>query len=168
MVSGSPFTLLFGVLFTFPSQYWFTIGLSVVFSLTGWCRQIQTGRLRPRPTQDSTSHHLLPVRGYHPLRPAFPCSSSQIRLNYVVLLPLSSLNYSGLGSCAFARHYWRNHCCFLLLQVLRCFSSLGLLATSLQHIRPSARWVTPFGHPRIISYSRSPQFFAAYHVLLRL
>ena len=33
----------------------------------------------------------------------------------------------GLGSCAFARHYLRNHFCFLLLQVLRCFSSPGLL-----------------------------------------
>ena len=30
----------------------------------------------------------------------------------------------GLGSCAFARHYLRNHFCFLFLQVLRCFSSL--------------------------------------------
>ena len=47
-------TPLLGVLFTFPSQYWFAIGLSGVFSLTGWCRQIQTGRLRPRPTQDTT------------------------------------------------------------------------------------------------------------------
>jgi len=63
MVSGSLFTLLFGVLFTFPSQYWFTIGLSGVFSLTGWCRQIQTGRLRPRPTQDTTSPLRLPLRG---------------------------------------------------------------------------------------------------------
>jgi hypothetical protein len=41
------------VLFTFPSQYWFTIGLSRVFSLTRWCWQIQTGFLRPRPTQDT-------------------------------------------------------------------------------------------------------------------
>src|ERR1700748_3943467 len=44
------FTPLFGVLFTFPSRYWFTIGLSGVFSLTGWCRQIPTRRLRPRRT----------------------------------------------------------------------------------------------------------------------
>ena len=29
----------------------------------------------------------------------------------------------GLGSSAFARRYSRNHCCFLLLRVLRCFSS---------------------------------------------
>ena len=30
----------------------------------------------------------------------------------------------GLGYSPFARHYWGNHCCFLFLQVLRCFSSL--------------------------------------------
>ena len=29
--------------------------------------------------------------------------------DYVVLLPPASLNWKGLGSCAFARHYWRNH-----------------------------------------------------------
>ena len=32
---------------------------------------------------------------------------------------------SGLGSSAFARHYLRNHCYFLFLRVLRCFSSPG-------------------------------------------
>ena len=85
MVSGSLFTLLFGVLFTFPSQYWFTIGLSGVFSLTGWCRQIQTGRLRPRPTQDTTSPPCLPLRGYHPLWPGFPPGSCRPSFNYVVL-----------------------------------------------------------------------------------
>ena len=30
-----------------------------------------------------------------------------------------------LGSSAFARRYLRNHCCFLFLRVLRCFSSPG-------------------------------------------
>ena len=29
-------TPLDGVLFTFPSRYWFTIGQRLVFSLTGW------------------------------------------------------------------------------------------------------------------------------------
>lgn len=47
------FTPLLAVLFTFPSRYLCTIGLSGVFSLTGWCPQIQTGFLRPRPTQDT-------------------------------------------------------------------------------------------------------------------
>ena len=59
-------TPLFGVLFTFPSQYWFTIGLSGVFSLTGWCRQIQTRRLRPRPTQDTTILHHNTLTGLSP------------------------------------------------------------------------------------------------------
>jgi hypothetical protein len=45
------FTPLLRVLFTFPSRYWFTIGLSGVFSLTGWCRLVQTGFHRSRPTQ---------------------------------------------------------------------------------------------------------------------
>ena len=38
---------------------------------------------------------------------------------------------SGLGSCAFARHYLRNRNCFLLLQVLRCFTSLSVARTGL-------------------------------------
>src|SRR5699024_1390820 len=29
----------------------------------------------------------------------------------------------GLGSSGFARHYYRNHCYFLFLRVLRCFTS---------------------------------------------
>ena len=36
-------------------RYWFAIGLSVVFSLGGWCRRFQTGFLRPRPTQDTAT-----------------------------------------------------------------------------------------------------------------
>ena len=47
------FTPLPAVLFTFPSRYSSTIGLPVVLSLGGWCRQIRTGLLRPRPTQGS-------------------------------------------------------------------------------------------------------------------
>ena len=47
------FTPLLRVLFTFPSQYSFTIGLLVVFSLTGWCRQIQREFHQLPPTQDT-------------------------------------------------------------------------------------------------------------------
>ncbi len=61
----------------------------------------------------------------------------------------------GLASSAFARHYSRNHNCFLFLWVLRCF-------TSPRSLQPpyTFRWrspdttpvtfeVTPFGNPRI-------------------
>jgi hypothetical protein len=44
------FTPLSGVLFAFPSRYWFTIGQSGVFSLGGWSPHVQTGFHVPRPT----------------------------------------------------------------------------------------------------------------------
>src|SRR5213076_1166981 len=45
------FTPLAGVLFTFPSRYWFTIGHQVVFSLGRWSSQLPTGFLVSRCTQ---------------------------------------------------------------------------------------------------------------------
>src|SRR5262245_21582007 len=46
---GTRFQVLFhsppGVLFTFPSRYWFTIGHERVFSLTRWSSQIPAGFL---------------------------------------------------------------------------------------------------------------------------
>jgi hypothetical protein len=47
LLVGSRFQVLFhsppGVLFTFPSRYWFTIGRQGVLSLRGWSPQIHTG-----------------------------------------------------------------------------------------------------------------------------
>ena len=50
----------------------------------------------------------------------------RLSMSIVVLLPRNCLNNYGLGSSRFARHYSGNHCCFLFLRVLRCFSSPGL------------------------------------------
>ena len=44
-----------------------------------------------------------------------------------VLQPQPCLDMIGLGSSPFARRYLGNHYYFLFLQVLRCFSSLGVL-----------------------------------------
>ena len=41
-----------GVLFTFPSRYWFTIGRKEVLSLRGWSPQIHTGFQGSRVTRD--------------------------------------------------------------------------------------------------------------------
>ena len=43
------------MLFTFPSRYWFTIGLSGVFSLAGWSPRFRTGFHVSRPTQDTAN-----------------------------------------------------------------------------------------------------------------
>ena len=45
------FTRLTGVLFTFPSRYWFTIGHAGVFSLGRWASQLPTGFHGPRGTR---------------------------------------------------------------------------------------------------------------------
>ena len=65
------FTLLFEVLFTFPSQYWFAIGLSGVFSLTGWSRQIHARFLVSRATQDTTTLRLASNTGLSPSMVSF-------------------------------------------------------------------------------------------------
>ena len=49
------FTPLTGVLFAFPSRYWFTIGHRLVFSLGGWSLRIQTGFHVSRLTWDARS-----------------------------------------------------------------------------------------------------------------
>ncbi len=55
LLVGTRFQVLFhsppGVLFTFPSRYWFTIGRQGVFSLGRWSSRIPTGFPVPRGTQ---------------------------------------------------------------------------------------------------------------------
>lgn len=66
------FTPLFGVLFTFPSRYWYAIGLPGVFSLARRSARIQAGFHVPRPTQGTAQAHIFGARGCHPLWPRFP------------------------------------------------------------------------------------------------
>ena len=72
----------------------------------------------------------------------------------MVLQPRYCLNNTGLGSSAFARHYLRNHFYFLLLWVLRCFSSPR--SPLLRGGRPSTCRVAPFGNLRIKDYLHLP------------
>ena len=72
-----------------------------------------------------------------------------------VLQPRSCRNMIGLGSSAFARHYLRNHYYFLLLWVLRCFSS----PRSLPFQDSLKDWVAPFGYLRINSHWPIPVAF---------
>ncbi len=62
-----------------------------------------------------------------PCGPTFQMVPVHYASNVVVLQPHCCRNNNGLGSSAFARHYSQNHYCFLLLRLLRCFSSPGLL-----------------------------------------
>ena len=151
------------MLFTFPSRYWYTIGLTGVFSLTGWSRRIHAGFLVPRATQDTARRDDSTNTGLSPstvgLSRPLPLVSSACHA--AVLLPRRCRNTRGLGWSPFARHYWGNHCCFLFLQVLRCFSSLRW-----PHAHARCRARSPAGCP--IRKSRGQGSFAPYPGLSQL
>ena len=145
------------MLFTFPSQYWFAIGLSAVFSLARWFWRIQTGSHVSRPTQDTTRYCIHFVYGtitrYGPTFQKGSTMHTESTLwSYnpgtaetvpVWAIPFSLATTRGITTC------------FLFLQVLRCFSSLGSLP--FQGIQSSTGWVAPFGDPRITGYYAPPR-----------
>ena len=95
--------------------------------------------------------------------------SSPLRLHITcVLSVLNPTLLCGLGSFPFARRYLENRCFFLLLRVLRCFSSPGfpLYDYFIHHRIPMHyhRCVPAFGNLRIIGYLLLP---AAYRSLSR-
>ena len=71
-------------------------------------------------------------------------------------------SHLGLGSCDFARRYFRNRCFFLFLRLLRCFSSAGSLRMTMDSSYGTWRlsmWVSPFGYLRINGYLLLPAAF---------
>ena len=105
------FTPLLAVLFTFPSRYWYTIGLTGVFSLTGWSRQIHAGLLVSRATQDTARPCIATNTGISPSMTELSRSFfSQYTYHSAVLQPRTCARHTpGLGSSPVARHYWGNH-----------------------------------------------------------
>ena len=76
------------MLFTFPSRYWYTIGLTGVFSLAGWARQIHAELLVLRATQDTTTPHHASDTGLSPATVVLSRTfSSQSEYDNVVLQP---------------------------------------------------------------------------------
>ena len=98
---------------------------------------------------------------------AFQRSSAKLpRTCCLPTTPESKL--SGLASFPFARRYLGNHCCFLFLRVLRCFSSprpLRYTMDSCNGDRLLTCRVSPFRNLRIYACLRLPE---AYRSLPRL
>ena len=61
-----------GVLFTFPSQYSFSIGHQVVFRLGGWSPRLPTGFLVSRGTLDPVHIFFVSTTGLSPSLAGFP------------------------------------------------------------------------------------------------
>ena len=114
------------MLFTFPSQYSFTIGLTGVFSLAGWARQIHAELLVLRATQDTTTPHHASDTGLSPATVELSRTfSSHPGYDSVVLQPLLSVATKQVWAIPRSLATTRGIIIyFLFLKVLRCFSSL--------------------------------------------
>ena len=182
LLVSSRFQVLFhsppGVLFTFPSRYY---SLSVTWSYLAF------GDGPPFFRQDFSCPDVLRIllapskfrlQEFHPL-----CSTFPDKFDYLLGYTLQSLPHKhyvcGLGFSDFARHYFRNHFCFLFLRVLRCFSSPGsphtpiysvydntLLIVLSSLIRISAD-LKIFAPPRSFSQLVTSFFGAMYQGILR-
>ncbi len=134
-----------------------------MFSLSGWSPILPTGFLvsrgtrEPAPSPRPFAYGALTLFGrLFQNRSArtwgrFSCGSSPRRARR-----------AGLGSSGSARRYSRNHCCFLFLRLLRCFSSPGSpprVMHSREDDRGSLGRVSPFRHLRITGYVPLPGAF---------
>ena len=85
-------------------------------------------------------------RSMAPLSRGLRLTTGLVTLLLPALQPPLDRNPLGLGYYDFARHYSRNHCCFLFLQVLRWFTSLSSLVPDYVFIGPYAGF-TSVGFP---------------------
>ena len=155
------------MLFTFPSRYSFTIGLTLVFSLTGWSRQIRAEFLVLRVTQDTDRLVSASPTGLSPSADGLSrpfgspsqCHSSvllhrrRVATSPVWALPRSLATTEGIINL------------FSLPPGTKMFQFPGLASpTCAGDARPSAVRVVPFGNPRVRGYLR---LTAAYRSLSR-
>ena len=165
------------------------IGHQGVFRLDGWSRQIHTEFQGFRATWGND--HEGNTYAYTAItHSGQPSQAVQLRIPFITRRETSSSPRSapqppacnacqlshtpGLACSAFARHYSRNHNCFLFLWVLRCFTS----PRSLQHpytfrmrspdITPEIRGFPIRRSTDQSSFTSSPWLIAGYNVLHRL
>ena len=172
---GTRFQVLFhspsGVLFTFPSRYWFTIGRWGVFRLGGRSRQIPAGLHVSCGTQvPTTPSHVSPTG----LSPSLACRPKQFdsRSRYDIVGPTTPV--------VSLRRVWPFPRSLATTRGISVdFCSSGYLDVSVHRVRflwpmYSAR-DTPCGVGFPIRksadqslFASSPQLIAGYNVLLRL
>ena len=107
-----------------------------------------------RPTLDPAEPFPFSRTG---LSPSMDGLSSAILLTSMVSFAVRTpdCTQSGLGSFPFARRYLGNHCCFLFLRLLRCFSSPGSLYMAMYSPysdRSFSCRVSPFRNLRVNGY----------------
>ena len=113
-----------GVLFTFPSQYYALSVTKEYLALGGGPPDFPQGSTCLVVLWIPLAGYHFRVRGFHPLWPDFPDSSTN-ESPHLLRSITPRCTHHGLGSFHFARRYFGNRCFFLFLRLLRCFSSPG-------------------------------------------
>ena len=150
-----------GVLFTFPSQYYALSVTKEYLALRGGPRAFPQGFSCLVVLWILPCHLGFHVRGFHPLWLAFPKPFHYPqRITCAVRTP--GCTHPGLGSFPFARRYLGNRVFFLLLRLLRCFSSPGSPPYVMYWRMDTGgvlQWVSPFRYLRINGYLLLPEAF---------
>ena len=148
-----------GVLFAFPSRYWFTIGRLRVFSLGGWSPIFRQDFSCPALLVSTLVPHVcFRIQGYHLLWPDFPFRFANSRAINRRLFRFRSPLLSESRLMSFPR-------ATEMFQFTR-FASHDYVFI----MRYLCRWVSPFGNLRIKanlpaprSLSQAITSFVAYH-----
>ena len=149
------------MLFTFPSRYWFAIGLPGVFSLAGWSRRIRAEFLVLRVTQDTTKPHQASSTGLSPSMVQLSrCFYSLFVYYNVVLQPRTYIAICAVWALP--------HSLATTGGIIRLFS-LPLGTKMFQFPRfasilgmdnyPSGNWVVPFGNRGIKGHLHLPRAY---------
>ena len=112
-----------GVLFNFPSQYFYAIGHQGIFRLGGWSPRLPSGFLVSRRTPDTAVGLPVSLTGLSPSLAGFPKTFLLPYLHHLMQSTTPICMHIGLASYPFARRYLGNRVFFLFLPLLRCFSS---------------------------------------------
>ena len=144
---------------TFPSRYWSTIGLSVIFSLAAWSPQLQTGFHVSRPTQVAIS--TTPCCVYGPFT-LYGQTFQTVPLPRAVFMmtpttPASPQRHR-FGLFPFRSPLLRESI-FLSFPAGTKMFQFPASAQSRDCIWSSTIWVPPFGHLRINSCLQIPGAF---------
>ena len=142
------------MLFTFPSRYWFTIGLIRVFSLAGWARRIRAGFLVSRVTQDTAMLDLASCTGLSPSTVAFSKAfHSPRQCNVAVLQPRGCLATPTVWALPRSLATTGGIIDLFSLPEGTKMFQFPSLAPAMRPASPKT-WVVPFGYPRVKGHLR--------------
>ena len=161
MLVGLRFHVLFhspcGVLFTFPSRYWFTIGHTGVFSLTRWFSLIHMGFHLPHATRDTASIFPLSTTGLLPSRVQLSTASSSRDDSMSLSHDPSSKNY-WFRLFPLRSPLLRESLLISLPPATKMFQFTGFAHACL-YIQQAVLRVAPFGHLRLNACFQLPGAF---------